>query len=206
MLFLASCGSKEVAPAETNTNPVTNTPPTVSETKPAQQQSKSSITYNDIFDEKGNLKSVCNLFKFLQDSNPSFKLTEKAITTLTNNEKLFLDNSNSKIDSMTDLSINNKMLTKNIDKYGDKLILVENAYVIAIKEQELENITISTIQVSADDDIYYIYSLSTYDNVFDGDIINIYGLPIGQTSYENVSGGATHAIVLAGAYIVKAEQ
>ena len=108
---------------------------------------------------------------------------------------------------MTDYSIDNRMLTKNIDKYGDKLIFVEDAFVIAINGEVSEKLTIITIQVNnTNGDIYYIYSLNAHDDVFDGDIINIHGLPVGKTSYENVSGGSTHAVVLASAYIEKVEQ
>lgn len=207
MLFLTACGDKEVVSTESAPPIQTNTTTVVTDNQQPVQQNNSGVVYNDIFNEDGNLISVCNLFKFLQDAEPSFKLTEKADSTLTKEEKLFLKNDNSKLESMTDYSIDNRMLTKNIDKYGDKLIFVENAFVIDVNEEAIENLTISTIQVNnTNGDIYYIYSLNAHDDVFNGDIINIHGLPVGKTSYENVSGGSTHAVVLAGAYIEKVEQ
>lgn len=207
ILLLTACGDKDVVSTENNTPIQTNTTTIVTDNQQPVQQNNSGVIYNDIFNEDGNLISVCNLFKFLQDAEPSFKLTEKADSTLAKEEKLFLKNDNSKLESMTDYSIDNRMLTKNIDKYGDKLIFVEDAFVIAINEEVIENLTISAIQVNnTNGDIYYIYSLNAHDDVFDGDIINIHGLPVGKTSYENVSGGSTHAVVLASAYIEKVEQ
>ncbi len=207
VLFLTACGNKDIVSTENDTPTQTNTTTIVTDNQQPVQQNNSGVIYNDIFNEDGNLISVCNLFKFLQDAEPSFKLTEKAGSTLAKEEKLFLKNDNSKLESITDYSIDNRMLTKNIDKYGDKLIFVEDAFVIAINEEVIENLTISTIQVNnPNGDIYYIYSVNAHDDVFDGDIINIHGLPVGKTSYENVSGGSTHAVVLASAYIEKVEQ
>lgn len=209
ILLLTGCGSENnnIAVDSNTVQPTNTTTVRPENNQPVNQNNDSSVIYNDIFNEDGNLISVCNLFKFLQDAEPSFNLTEKAANTLEKEEKLFLANDNSKLESMTDYSIDNRMLTKNIDKYGDKLISVSDAFVIAINEETIENLTISTIQVNnIDGDIYYVYSLNAHDDVFDGDIVNIHGLPVGKTAYENVSGGSTHAVVLASAYIEKVEQ
>ncbi len=202
LLFLTSCGEeKETKPDNTVTTNVV-----VENQQPIEEQNTSGFMDTPIFNEDGNLISVRILFEFLQNAEPSFKLIEKAADILDTNEEAFLKNDNSELEDMTDYSIDSKMLKKNIDKYGDKFIYVEDAFVIAINEETIENLTISTIQVSNQDgDIYYIYSLNAHDDIFDEDMINIYALPIGRTSYENISGGSTHAVVLARVYIEKTE-
>lgn len=57
--------------------------------------------------------------------------------------------------------------------------------------------------VDADENSYYCLSLCAYDNIFEEDVVKVYALPIGETSFDNISGGTTLAIMLAGCYIEK---
>lgn len=84
---------------------------------------------------------------------------------------------------------------------------LDEAYVLSIYETEIdEETTLSEIQLlDAEDNNYYCFSLCAYDDVYEGDIVSVYALPIGETSFENIGGGTTLAIVLAGCYIEKLE-
>lgn len=152
--------------------------------------------------------TVLQFFEDIQDNEVvPFVLTEKAKVMLSENESLFLENKNEGLEEHTDTSLEYKVLTKNIDKHGDKLIYLPEAYVISIDETELdEETTCSELHlVDAEENSFYVLSLSAYDDIYEGDVVSAYALPIGETSFENVSGGTTLAIMLAGCYIEKTE-
>lgn len=149
---------------------------------------------------------VLQFFENIQDNDViPFTITEKARTTLNEMGNLFLSNSNEGLDELTDITLEYKVLTKNIDKHGDKLMYFPEAYVLSIDETILdEETTISELHLmDADENSYYVISLSAYDNIFEGDIVTAYALPIGESSFENIGGGTTLAIVLVGCYIEK---
>lgn len=152
--------------------------------------------------------TVLQFFEDIQDNEVvPFVLTEKAKVMLSENESLFLENKNEGLEEHTDTSLEYKVLTKNIDKHGDKLIYLPEAYVISIDETELdEETTCSELHlVDAEENSFYVLSLSAYDDIYEGDVVSAYALPIGETSFENVTGGTTLAIMLAGCYIEKIE-
>lgn len=152
--------------------------------------------------------TVLQFFEDIQDNEVvPFVLTEKAKVMLSENESLFLENKNEGLEEHTDTSLEYKVLTKNIDKHGDKLIYLPEAYVISIDETELdEETTCSELHlVDAEENSFYVLSLSAYDDIYEGDVVSAYALPIGEASFENVSGGTTLAIMLAGCYIEKIE-
>ena len=152
--------------------------------------------------------TVLQFFEDIQDNDVvPFTLTEKAKVMLSENESLFLENKNEGLEEHTDTSLEYKVLTKNIDKHGDKLIYLPEAYVISIDETELdEGTTCSELHlVDAEENSFYVLSLSAYDDIYEGDVVSAYALPIGETSFENISGGTTLAIMLAGCYMEKIE-
>lgn len=159
-------------------------------------------------DSVASESTVRQFFEDIQDNEVvPFVLTEKAKTMLSENESLFLENKNEGLEEYTDTSLEYKVLTKNIDKHGDKLIYLSEAYVLSIDETELdEETTFSELHlVDAAENSFYLLSLSAYDDVYEGDVVSVYALPLGETSFENVSGGTTLAIILAGCYIEKVE-
>lgn len=152
--------------------------------------------------------AVLTIFESLQDNDSMpFTITDKAKEMLSAHEAFFLENKNDGLDEHTDLTLEYKILNKNIDKHGDKLLYLDEAYVLSIYETEIdEETTLSEIQLlDAEDNNYYCFSLCAYDDVYEGDIVSVYALPIGETSFENIGGGTTLAIVLAGCYIEKLE-
>ena len=150
--------------------------------------------------------TVLQFFEAMQENEVMpFVITEKAKTMLSEKEELFLENTKEELDRYTDTSLEYKVLTKSIDKYGDKLVYLAQAYVVSIDETQIDEETVaSEVHLAdADGNSFYLLSLTAYDDIFEGDIVNAYALPLGKTSFENVSGGTTLAIMLAGCYLEK---
>lgn len=147
-------------------------------------------------------------YEALQDNEVvPFTLTEKAKLMLSENDKLFLENKNDGLTQYTDSSLTYKVLTKNIEKHGDKLIYLPEAYVLSINETELDSeTTFSELHLlDSDGNSFYLLSLSAYADIYEEDTVSVYALPIGETSFENVGGGTTLAIMLAACYIEEIE-
>lgn len=159
-----------------------------------------------ILEENTDEYTVLAIFEELQENDVMpFTLTEKAKEMLSEHEDFFLENANNGLDNYTDWSLEYKILSKNIDRHGDKLIYLEEAYVISIDETDFDNETTASELhlLDANDNSYYCISLCAYDDIFEDDVVSVYALPIGETSFENISGGTTLAIMLAGCYIEK---
>lgn len=159
-------------------------------------------------DSQNGDTNILEFYEGLQDNDVMpFEITEKAKTTLSEKEDLFIGNNSEGLEEITDTALEYKVLTKNIDKHGDKLIYLSEAYVVSIDETELdEETTFTELQLmDVNENSYYCFALAAYDNIFEEDVVSVYALPIGETAFENVSGGTTLAVVLAGCYIEKCE-
>lgn len=151
---------------------------------------------------------VLQFFEVLQDNESMpFTITEKAKVMLSENDALFQENKNEELEKYTDTSLEYKVLTKNIEKHGDKLIYLPGAYVLSIAETEIDaEMILSELHLlDTDGNSFYVLSLSEYVDIYEEDTVNVYALPIGETSFENIGGGTTLAIVLAGCYIEEIE-
>lgn len=149
---------------------------------------------------------VLDFYSALQDNeNFPYTLTEKAKEMLKQNESLFLDNSIDGCEENTDYTIEYKALDKNIDKYGDKLLYLSEAMVIQIEEAAVDEETTVTDMLicDAEENYYDIISLCGYDDIYKGDVISIYGLPLAKSGFENISGGTTLVVVVAASHIEK---
>lgn len=148
---------------------------------------------------------VLEIFETLEDNDVMpFTITEKARETLNNKAEIFKKNSIDGLETLVDSTLEYKMLTKNIDKHGDTLLYLPEAYVLSIEETDMEDGTFTEMHLlDENENSYYVLSLLAYDDVYEGDVVSFYGLPLGQTSFENISGGTTLAVVAAGCYVEK---
>ena len=149
-------------------------------------------------------------FSIFKNSDPNdsivFSITDNAIKYLDNNDNLFPANSFNDITNKVDNNIEFKHLMKNINSYGNELVKFEGGRVGNINEYDNDcGYELSIIQVSGGrgQAFYYIYYFGKLDDIYKGDIVNIYGLPIATTSFTNVSSTTTEAVVMAGSYITK---
>lgn len=76
-------------------------------------------------------------------------------------------------------------------KYILKCLRAEEAYLTLI----------NTIDYAGQQ--YYILYDGVLDDIFDGDWICVYALPLGATTFENTEGGETWTIPMAGSYVEK---
>ena len=80
-------------------------------------------------------------------------------------------------------------------------LIAAQVYEDAFDEDTNEMVTY-LLGADKDENLYTLFYLDTAE-IYDGDIFTVYALPVATTSYENVSGGITNAIVLVGSYIEK---
>lgn len=151
--------------------------------------------------------STLSKFEYLEDNEDMpFVITEKARAMITANSNLFTENKNVNLAAFTDMSLSYKQLVKNINNHGDYLMNVPILYVVKIYETTIDGQVYSDLQLmDEEENMYRVFSLVSYDDIFEGDMVNFYGLPIGDTTYENFGGGITPAIVFAASYIEKIE-
>lgn len=138
------------------------------------------------------------------NENATFNMSDKTIEFIKNNDSIFPTNNFDNIKNLIDTSIEFKHLMKNTDNYSGKLIKFDNGYVGSIWEDNSYGQDISIIQVANSDmAFYYIYYFGKLDNIFTGDKVLVYGLPLAPTSFTNVGNTTTQAVVLLGSYITK---
>lgn len=119
-----------------------------------------------------------------------------------NSDDIFPTDNFENIKNLVDTSIEFKHLQKNIEDYSGKLISTKG-YISSIREENLgQNISIICLS-SLDGGVYHIYYFGKLDDIFNGDSVSVYGLPLGNTSYRNVGNTITKAVVLLGSYITK---
>jgi hypothetical protein len=134
----------------------------------------------------------------------TYAITDKAKEFLGSNAILFPTKAESAVTPFTDTSIGYKHLAKSIANYGDKLIHIPEAGVVDISENKVGDKIVTIINVMDETESQFIiYYLGSLSDVFEGDYISIYGLPLGLSSFANTDGGSTNVAVLAGSYVKK---
>lgn len=130
-----------------------------------------------------------------------FNINEKAKTFMKEHKEYFPGNSDIQgaISDFVDYEITYAHLTKNINKYGDKLIHISGD-VIDISESDDGSLTYLHLS-DFDGNNYIIYYLGSLDNIFEGNYTWGYALPLDVISFENMGGSYTEAVVCAGCYI-----
>lgn len=89
-------------------------------------------------------------------------------------------------------------LTKSVTKYAQTIICIDNAFVIDIQEVDEINNGITYIHVCDENGNDYVgYVNGTLPEVFEGDEVTIYGLPLDIVYFDNLGGGTTMAVFLA---------
>lgn len=166
-----------------------------------------SLILSENLQESNGETMVLDIFEALQDNEAlPFVLTKPAKNMLLENSGLFLKNDINELDTYTDYTLDYRTIMKNINLYGDRLMYIPEAYVLSIYESTIGEKTLTVMQiVGADEKDYCIYGLTSYDNIYEDDIVECYALPLGDTSFENVGGGTTLAVVLAGCYVNKVD-
>ena len=167
---------------------------------------ESSLEYeSELEAEFANETKVYALYAALAENEVyPYTISEKASEFLMWCPDLFSTTKFKKIKDYINYDISYKHIAKNASKYGDSLMCISPAYVISCSETEIdEDTTLTELQLQDNDgNDYMVIYIGTVD-VFENDIVECYGLPLGTSSFENISGGTTLAIIVAGSYINK---
>ena len=112
------------------------------------------------------------------------------------------DESQQELAEAIDSTVSYPQMEKNISDVDEKIFSVSDAVVISISESVIfgEDLTI----VHAMDDHYYSYMLyykGRLPDIYKENHISFVGLPISMTSFSNVGGGTTKAVVVATATV-----
>ena len=102
-----------------------------------------------------------------------------------------------------DYEVTYQHITKSPSKYNDKLISVSGT-VIDCYEEECEYGTITYVQVVDDynGSSYCLYYWGSLENVFENNWVWGYMLPFDVTTFDNMGGYRTEAVVGAACYIM----
>ena len=136
--------------------------------------------------------------------DPSFSINTLPLAFLDAHADIFTSHAIEGLDSFVDSEFQVSAYTKSPDKYGDKLIKQTSLYIAQIQEFPKYNYDEFTLILAEDPNLnyYFINYIGSVD-VYEGDLISAYLLPLDYFTYENVSGGQTWAIACAAAFISK---
>lgn len=197
-LLLPGCSSNST----NGTAPTTNTD--------TQQEQQTDTSVENTTEEAIDITESDVLGDFYEylgtiSEDLAYTISPLAKDFINQNPALFPCKDKKNLEKYIDSSLEYKMIAKNQNKYGDKLMYVSAAYVVNVAENNYEDGTSLTEIQAIDEDanMYYVIYVGTLDDIYQEDAIEIYGSPIGMTSYENVSGGTTIPVVIAGSYIEK---
>lgn len=164
----------------------------------------------DIFTKTGNFKDgefAPSKLEFIQSVGTSkqmeFVPTDKAIQFVKEHENFFPANSVEDITPYVDATITYKNLIKKPENFGDKIIQLRQYEILQIWEENEYGYTITYFLAQSPnyDDFIYVYYLGELPDVYEGSVVNIYGLPISNSSFENIGGGTTLCYVVYGCKI-----
>lgn len=136
-----------------------------------------------------------------ENDEPPFTISEKSIAFINEHKDFFPGNSDNKgaISDYVDQDITYAHLSKNISKYGDKLISIYGE-VVDIEESDDGSLTYIHI-MDYDYNSYTLYYLGSLDDVLEESEVYAYALPLDITKFENMNAQYTEAVVGAACYI-----
>lgn len=156
-------------------------------------------------EEESDTYTAYDLYKDLSEyEDLYYTLNTKASTFLKEHGDLFTVTNRSDIpEELIDYSIEYKHIAKNDTKYGDMLMSLDNLTVVQVFEESIGNgeylTSLNVIDMLGQQ--YWIYYKGELENVYEDEIINVVGLPLGNSSFSNVENGDTLVLVIAGSYI-----
>ena len=150
--------------------------------------------------------SAYDLYEALQENDAfTYTLNDKMSEFLQSYDGLFPAASKEALlaEGVVDEGLEARQILKNPDRYGDKLMFLPELQVVQIIETEMDTDQYLT-EINAADMMgqsYYIIYNGVLDDIFENDWISAYALPLGATTYENIEGGETWTIPMAGSYV-----
>lgn len=138
------------------------------------------------------------------EGDSGYTMSQKSVDFINAHEDLFPATSVDNLTQYVNSEIGYKKNSKNPDNFGDQIMIVENAGVVYISEEKVDDMTFTSLQVYDDNgECYLVYYFGELPDILDDDYVKVYGVPLGTTGFDNVSGGTTLAVVLGGCYVEK---
>lgn len=154
--------------------------------------------------------SALDLYTYLQDSaTTEYTLTDKAETFLDEHDDFFPASAETVIpDELIDTELDFRHINKNPSRYGDKLMKIPETYVVQVQETEMEEGHYLTWLNLSDggEQQYSVFYNGELNDIFEDDMVEVTGLPLGTSSFENTSGGDTLVVVIAGCRVTNINQ
>jgi hypothetical protein len=109
-----------------------------------------------------------------------------------------------KVKGLVDPSISYKLLNKNAAPYFSKFVSFTGS-VVRVEETQVESgDTVSLTHVMDDEfNSYQLFMYKGTGDILEEDSVQFWGVPVGISSFENVSGGTTNVQVIFGSHIEK---
>ena len=151
-------------------------------------------------------KSAVDFYKWLDknDSSMDYTIPDKALTFIEDHPEFFPgnDNNTGAMSDFVDYEISYQHIAKNPAKYNDKLISISGT-ISDCSEIESEYGTITFLQIIDDytENSYCLYYWGCLENTFENNYTWGYALPFDVTTFENIGGFYTEAVVGAACYI-----
>ena len=162
-----------------------------------------SYDNNNVQNKTSNTLNPIDIYTALQENEAfPYALTKKAEDFLTQHPNLFP--CGGEIDtSLIDDKLDYRQILKNPNKYGDKLFSVSEGIVVEIFEESIgDEEYLTTINVSDGALQYIVFYYGELSDVFEDSIVSIVGLPMGTSQFDNLDGGKTRVVCLAGCQVV----
>lgn len=177
-------------------------------TTESQKTEAANATENNDSDDSSDIDGMGDLYEYIGENSEDipYTISPKAKTFLNDHPEVCAVKKVNSIKKYVDASIEYKKVEKNQNKFGDKIMKTPECYVIKVNESGEGNSTITEIQVcDADSNYYYVIYNGSLD-IYKEDTVQIYGVPVGMTSFENVGGGTTVSLIIAGSYVHKTNE
>ena len=137
------------------------------------------------------------------NSDMSFSVSNKAKDFIDTHKDLFPAESTEELNSYIDNSTTYEQYKKSPKDYNDKVIQLKNIRVFQAFENSYYGYVITKLFASdSNGNIHTIFLHGSYD-VYENDRVNIYAVPIDNSSYKNVAGSTTLTTIYLGCLIEK---
>lgn len=181
---------------------------TTTESKKTEASATTEETSEENTDAASNIDGVGDWFEYIGQNSDQipFTISPKAKSFLNDHPEICSVKNVKDVKKYIDSSIEYKKVEKNQNKFGDKVMKTPECYVIKAEESGKGDNTITEIQMNDSDyNYYYVVYIGSLD-IYKDDTVQVYGIPVGMTSFENVSGGTTVSLVMAGSYVQKTNE
>lgn len=204
-IMAAACGSEV---SKGGSTPIPSNEAKKEEASADKESEEKEEVKNDQTEKEAAAPVVNYARNYLEDvpffTEDQLTLEKKSYNFISTNADLFPALSKEAIQKtkkLADDKITSKHLNKNIKPYLEKMVTFAGD-IIQIEEDTLEDGTPVSLILIEDMDFNAIYAIGYQSTEFlEGDFVEIWGLPLGQYSYENIDGGTTLAQAIATSHI-----